>query len=328
MHTTVSSKNEHFQRQGSTRKVIPADPNKENSLEQQNEDVEKLYRVYRQEYIILAEYKMIQSENIQGVYVIPSRENSLMWFGVIFVRNGCYKNGVFRFSLFLDESFPDASHPKVIFHSEIYHPVIDPQNNELYLLGAFPKWDKSEQHLWQVLKYLQWIFYEIAHSLKHAINTEAAHLFQNDVEAFKRKAQELSKLSNDRLYDDPPTEDKHYICFEHYITDKHDKVRASMINAQEERDAKMEELEKNETEEDAAHSKPKSAPSTPIFFNTNNTNTKTADQPLLNKTNNRGETSTKVPETPKIKNQVKENRPTGFQKATRSQTASTTTNRS
>lgn len=88
-----------------------------------------------------------------------------------------------------------------------------------------------------------------------------------------------------------------------------------------------EELEKNETEEDAAHSKPNSAPSTPIFFNANSTNTKTADQPVPNKTNN-SETSTKVPETPKIKKQTKENRPIGFQKVTRSRTGSNTTNRS
>ncbi|XP_023019488.2 ubiquitin E2 variant domain-containing protein pendolino [Leptinotarsa decemlineata] len=234
-----SSKNENFQRQGSMRKIIPADPNKENLFDRQNEHVENLYKVYRQEYTILAEYKMIQSENIRGVYVIPSRENSLMWFGIIFVRSGYFEGGVFRFTIFLDETFPDASHPRVIFHSEMYHPVVDPQTKELYLLGAFPKWDKSEQHLWQVLKYLQWIFYKIELSLDHAVNMEAAKMFKNDQEAFKSKTQELVKLSNDHLYDDPPTEDKHYICFEPYVTDVHDRVRATMISTQEEQISKM-----------------------------------------------------------------------------------------
>lgn len=84
--------------------------------------------MYRQEYIILAEYKLVQSENLKGVYVIPSRESPfcmfpltlwnlrlmgwfLVWFGFIYVREGPYEDGVFRFSIFLDEKFPDSGHP-------------------------------------------------------------------------------------------------------------------------------------------------------------------------------------------------------------------------
>lgn len=75
---------------------------------------------------------MLLSENMQGVYVIPSRENSLcmhervfiilflygyflVWFGVIFVRSGLYEDGVFRFNIMLPENFPEGDRP-VRFH--------------------------------------------------------------------------------------------------------------------------------------------------------------------------------------------------------------------
>lgn len=72
--------------------------------------------------------KMIQSENVAGVYVIPSFKSSFrktysthkfcnykanfyylfpVWFGVIFVREGFYKDGIFRFHISLPDKFPD-----------------------------------------------------------------------------------------------------------------------------------------------------------------------------------------------------------------------------
>ncbi|KAJ8954430.1 hypothetical protein NQ318_011106 [Aromia moschata] len=231
---TKSENNENFQRQGSLRRVIPSDINKDNVFDHQNTELNKVYRIYRQEYVILAEYKMIQSEDIQGVYVIPSKESSLIWFGVIFVRNGPYEDGVFRFNILLDENFPDGEHPKVVFQSEVFHPVIDLVTNKLSLSSAFPKWHKSDQHLWQVLKYIQWIFDNMNASLAHAVNKEAEKMYRNDLNAFTAKAQELVKLSKEHLYDQPQTEDKHYIMFEPYAPEIHDKVRTSMVTFHEE----------------------------------------------------------------------------------------------
>ncbi|XP_018577169.1 protein crossbronx homolog [Anoplophora glabripennis] len=223
------SDNDNFQRQGSLRKVIPPEHTRESLFDRQNADFDRVYKVYRQEYIILAEYKMIQSENLQGVYVIPSKESSLKWFGVIFVRSGPYEDGIFRFNILLDENFPDSEHPKVIFQSEIFHPVIDSTNNELNLLHAFPKWNKNDQHIWQVLKYIQWIFYNTNASIAHAANHEAAEIYRTNQNAFIAKAQEGVKLSKDHLYDEPPVEDKHYIIFEPFVTEVHNKVKASMM---------------------------------------------------------------------------------------------------
>jgi ubiquitin-protein ligase len=63
-----------------------------------------------------------------------------------------------------------------VFLTEIFHPVIHPDTNEVHLLKAFPTWNKTEQHIWQILKYIHWIFYNVAASISHAVNTEAADL--------------------------------------------------------------------------------------------------------------------------------------------------------
>lgn len=51
---------------------------------------------------------MLQSENLSGLYTIPSFASSLEWFGVLFVRDeGIYKDGVFRFRILIPPTFPD-----------------------------------------------------------------------------------------------------------------------------------------------------------------------------------------------------------------------------
>jgi len=212
LHASEMSESGEFTRQGSLRKVLPSGLNKENVFGRQNEDLNQIYKTFHQEYIIRAEYQKVHLENIPGVYVIPSHESSLVWFGVIFVRSGFFENGVFRFTIKLDENFPDSKHPEVVFQSEVFHPVID-KKNVLYLLGGFPKWTKTDQKIWQVLKYIHWIFTNVISSAQHAVNSEALNLLRTDESAFKKEAQRCVQLSRERLYDIPPVEDKHYITF-------------------------------------------------------------------------------------------------------------------
>lgn len=240
MHASYTKDDSNFQRQGSIRRVLPPEPLPD-QLEgsKQTEDLQKLYKVYRQEYVILAELKMVQTENIPGVYCIPSKNSPLVWFGVIFVQSGCYEEGIFRFTIFLDEEFPDSGHPKVIFHSKIFHPVIDNDTGELNLSKAFPKWSKTNQHIWQVVKYIQWIFLDMDKSVEHAVNLEAANMYKNDINKFKEKATELVLESKQHLYDEPPIDDQHYITFEPYDPEIHDKVKVSMISQLEDQGSKL-----------------------------------------------------------------------------------------
>lgn len=225
-----SNTSQSFTRQGSLRRVIPSEHNKDNIFGRHNEDINLFYKTVHQEYIILAEYKMVVSENIKSAYVIPSKENSFVWFGVIFVRSGLYEDGIFRFNITLPDSFPDGGHPKVVFQSEIFHPVIDGESNQLDLSSGFPTWTRAEQHIWQIVKYIHWIFYNIENSVAHAVNHEAANLYKEDLDAFKERVKNCVKKSRDELYTPPPTNDKHYITFEKYTPELHDAVKLLMID--------------------------------------------------------------------------------------------------
>lgn len=55
--------------------------------------------------------------------------------------------------------------------------MIDENTNELNLNDAFPVWNKSEQHIWQILKYIHWIFYNFKSSITHGINKAAIDLY-------------------------------------------------------------------------------------------------------------------------------------------------------
>ncbi|KAL3280883.1 hypothetical protein HHI36_004111 [Cryptolaemus montrouzieri] len=224
-----SAKPSGFVRQGSLRKVIPGEHN-ENLFLNQRGELNKLYTSIHLEYMILAEYKTVMTEEIPGIYVIPSRQNFLEWFGVIFVKRGLYEDGIFRFNLILDPEFPNTiKHPIVRFQSRMFHPAIDPESNELNVSKAFPKWDKVENHVWQVLKFVLWSFENLEGSLSYTVNEEAAHLFKSNKEEFKDSVKRIVAEGVDHLYDEPPMDDKHYITFEPYDSNVHETARAQLL---------------------------------------------------------------------------------------------------
>ncbi|XP_013133742.1 PREDICTED: protein crossbronx homolog [Papilio polytes] len=185
------------------------------------------YSIYHQEYFIMAEYRKLQTENLQGIYVIPSYENSLLWFGVIFIRSGVYKGGVFRFTLTLPEKFPNDGVPVVTFTSKLYHPAVNATTGVLNLNEVFPQWDRQQNHIWQILKYLHLIFNNL--NFKSPANIEASDAFKNNRKVFLEKVKECVMCSIDHIYDDPPVDDKHYITFKPYDPELHETAKNEML---------------------------------------------------------------------------------------------------
>ncbi|KAH8389900.1 hypothetical protein KR200_003614 [Drosophila serrata] len=199
-------------------------------LDANKRDDKLLITTIQQEYKILAEYKMIESEKFSGIYVIPSYANSLHWFGVFFGRQGFYAESVFRFSILLPDRFPDdKSLPTVIFQQDVLHPHVCPYTHSLDISHAFQEWRCGEDHLWQLLKYMQAIFSDPVDSIRgieadKLKNNEAADLLMTNREEFAVRVLENIKESKARVYDAPPTEDPHYIVFEKFQTDVHGPV--------------------------------------------------------------------------------------------------------
>uniref|UniRef100_A0A8D0HP65 AKT interacting protein n=1 Tax=Sphenodon punctatus TaxID=8508 RepID=A0A8D0HP65_SPHPU len=104
---------------------------------------------------------LVVKQKLPGVYVQPSYQSALMWFGVIFIRHGLYQDGVFKFTVYIPDNYPDGDCPRLVFDLPVFHPLVDPLSGELDVKRAFAKWRRNHNHIWQVLMYARRVFYKI-----------------------------------------------------------------------------------------------------------------------------------------------------------------------
>ena len=97
----------------------------------------------------MAEYNLLLKQKLPGIYCIPSANSSLLWYGVLFIRQGPYQEGVFRsvrsiihyrnflsipifrFQVIIPDNYPDGDVPKVVFENPVFHPAIDPTTHAM-----------------------------------------------------------------------------------------------------------------------------------------------------------------------------------------------------
>lgn len=114
----------------------------------------------------------------------------------------------------------------VIFQSDLCHPLICPFTGILNIGDAFSTWNPSEHHLWQLLKYIQFIFLHpiacLSNETIKVSNVEAADMLRNQkLTDFEAKVKECVRISKDKIYDEAPTDDKHYITFSMFDEEMH-----------------------------------------------------------------------------------------------------------
>lgn len=222
---------------GPAKKQLPAIPDPETQQALSNKmaatkassprSTNNSYGQFFVEYSLLAEYNELRKQKLPGVYVIPSAKSALYWHGVLFVRQGLYQEGVFRFSVQIPESYPDGDCPRVIFDPPVFHPVIDPDTGELDVKRAIHKWRRNVHKIWQVLLYTRRIFFKI--DTKNPLNAQAAQLYEQDIEMFKKKVSDTVSLSKARLYEPADTDDAHAIVFSPYDNNVHDECKSQMV---------------------------------------------------------------------------------------------------
>ncbi|XP_076243508.1 AKT-interacting protein isoform X2 [Calliopsis andreniformis] len=238
------NKADNLKRQGSFRKLIPLNTNGDSQLSMSVKMIDrptvsqtnKEYAVYLLEYNILSEY-MLCSQDLKGIYVIPSAQNSLLWFGVQFVRQGIYQGGVFRFTITLPQNFPDGGCPKVTFQTPVFHPLIDPESGDLCTLWGFPEWRKSNR-LWQLVQYITKILTKVDIKM-NPVNQEASMLLENNFEAFRECVKKCVRESSNTVHNPPTVDDPHYIAFGPYISELHDSIKREIYEPKEEEDNKV-----------------------------------------------------------------------------------------
>uniref|UniRef100_A0A0B8RYM3 AKT-interacting protein-like n=1 Tax=Philothamnus irregularis TaxID=1899461 RepID=A0A0B8RYM3_9SAUR len=185
------------------------------------------YGPFYLEYSLLAEYTLVVKQKLPGVYVQPSYQSALMWFGVIFIRHGLYQDGVFKFTIYIPDNYPDGDCPRLIFDLPIFHPLVDPVSGELDVKRAFAKWRRNHNHIWQILMYARRVFYKI--DTTNPLNPESAVLYEKDIQLFKSKVVDSVKLCSSHLFDPPKIEDPHAISFSPWNPAIHNEVREKML---------------------------------------------------------------------------------------------------
>ncbi|XP_046842804.1 protein AKTIP homolog isoform X2 [Xenia sp. Carnegie-2017] len=198
-------------------------------------EVLKSYGPYFMEYTLLAEYNLLQNQLIPGLYVLPAAKTPLIWYGVLFIHHGIYEDGVFKFIMTIPETFPDGECPLVKFVPPVYHPLINIESGEVDVKQAFPSW-RTVNHLWQVLLFVRRLFYRI--EISDAVNEEAAELYNNDNESYRKKVSENIRLCSEQLSENID-DDPHSIRFTEWDFSKHGNVKNSMINFVEKKSSTM-----------------------------------------------------------------------------------------
>lgn len=160
------------------------------------------------EYWLMIEYKNLVPAHRRpsGVYVMPSFDNMLVWYGVIFVHHGYYRKGVFRFRIELPRHYPNVR-PEVFFLGPVHHPYVR-ANGYLDLSLPFSQWIPKQHFIIHVLQFMKKMFYKIdvlvIDDPQHAPNPEALELYRDSTIRFWHAAQKCVTDCAARDYTHPP----------------------------------------------------------------------------------------------------------------------------
>ncbi|XP_057364535.1 AKT-interacting protein-like [Daphnia carinata] len=199
-------------------------------LDKDTQEVMSKYQPVFMEYSILAEYNALrdQSKILQDVYVMPSSKDPLHWFGLIFLRSGCYAGAVFRFNIFIGKNFPQTDIPNIVFAPPIFHPKVDPVSGYMETRSSFGKWQVGVHHVWHLLLYIKKSLLVIDN--RDSVNQVAADLFTHDRSEFQARATECIMECKERLNDSNQySSDPHYLRFSPYNPNIHGTFRKAVL---------------------------------------------------------------------------------------------------
>ncbi|KAF4320630.1 hypothetical protein JM18_004164 [Phytophthora kernoviae] len=154
------------------------------------------------DYGLMIEYKHLRQHVPSGIYVLPSFDQSRIWYGTIFIHAGLYRNGIFKFTIFLPESYNGpGTYPRIVFNTGIFHPYVFQDTKELDLKPKFPEWDPELHYMVAVLTYLKGIFYmKDFPELSTVANSTALDMFRHDPENYVNNVEASVEESLENVY--------------------------------------------------------------------------------------------------------------------------------
>ena len=167
----------------------------------------------------------------------------------------------YRFQVHIPENYPDGDVPKIVFENSVFHPSIDPATHVLnvkqvltsqldnhlsHITQGFHKWKRNVNHIWQILLYTRRVFHKI--DTTAALNSEAAQLFEKDMEEFSARARTCVIDWKEQLYLGGDHEDPHYLTFSAYDPVLHGAAREKLKQGREGREGGEEQGEASAAE--------------------------------------------------------------------------------
>lgn len=113
----------------------------------------------------------------------------------------------------------------------MFHPLIHPEDGVVELSDAFPKWHAGDNHVWQLLKFVQFIFHNVENCIiqpENVPNNDAYELMMENRADFLQRVEQCIEDSQQKLYDQPSELDRNYICFDRFNPEVHGPVLESM----------------------------------------------------------------------------------------------------
>ncbi|CAJ0582403.1 unnamed protein product, partial [Mesorhabditis spiculigera] len=192
----------------------------------------KLDRGFLLQHALDVEYAIVCRNPLDGIYVVPSANDPLRWFGMLFVRRGEYAGAILRFTIQMPADFPATNElPEVKFENDIFHPSIDLKTKILCMSRYFPDgWKRDKHHVYNVLLVVQRIFFTSQFPPEQAANPEAAILYSSDRKRFREMVLSCVNQTRVRIYDDPPqTNDPNAIWVSPWNSEIHEPQRKQMM---------------------------------------------------------------------------------------------------
>lgn len=166
------------------------------------------------EYSLVKEQILIQNERILQLYVIQSKYDPFLWYGLLFVDTGIYMGAVIRFNMVIPSSYPDSNCPKVYLDPIPYHPLIDPDTGELDTKNAFPDWNSTTYKLHQLLSFVKRIIHQ-------------PNIYFDQISALLDK----HRIQRSTSHKEPPNDTKEFLV-DQDLNQDHDEQNSKVLDMQ------------------------------------------------------------------------------------------------
>lgn len=148
------------------------------------------------------EYKELKLSAPGGVFVVPDVANLRLWHGVIFVRQGFYRDGIFKLRIELPPDYNGlGTWPKIFFTTPVYSPLVHPETGEFDLSFVMPQWDPKDSFMVRALTYVKKVFYSKSFPEGPLPNPEARQHFEDNQELFLENVKDCVDASIARAYE-------------------------------------------------------------------------------------------------------------------------------